>query len=107
MQLPQVEHRITTGNLIAAAAGMLTLIVVLGSAISQANSVPQIAQSTNANTASIAELRASTKQMQINREDDLRENQQLRVELIGRMDRIENKLDSKADKDTQARGWTR
>lgn len=100
MQIPHIENRWTTGNLMAAVAACLTLITVLGGAITNSNTVPQVAHNTATNTTDIARLSATLADQQA-------EQAQTRQEVLSRLDRIEAKLDTKVDKDATARGWTR
>ncbi len=107
VHLPPIEKRWTYGNVIASVAAVLSLAASVGSWSNAAQSLPGIKQQTDKNTTDISSLRADVDNLKQERRDDIENARVMRLEIIGRLDRIESKLDQKADKDIQARGWTR
>jgi hypothetical protein len=100
MHISPPENRWTMGNILSSSIGLVTLLSVLGTSIANSNNVPNIQKQANDNTTAISSINATIKDMQQTRTDD-------RQEILSRLDRIEAKLDTKADKTDQARGWTR
>ena len=100
MQLPHVTNTWTVGNVVASIAAALALITTVGGAISQASTIPSLSLRVAQNASDIARLSAE-------RDDDQRAALVMKQDIIDRLNRIENKLDQKADKAAQAKGWVR
>jgi hypothetical protein len=113
MNRPVLENRWTLGNIISTAAAALTLIGVLWNAASRASNVEQSAgqvgvlvQRQTDNESAIAQLRTDVDVLKQRRNEDAGTVQSMRSEILSRLDRIENKLDQKADKQS-LREWTK
>lgn len=100
MHLPQIENRWTVGNVVTMVAALLALVTTVGGAITQANTVPSLSLRVAQNASDISRLVAE-------RDDDQRAAQTMKQDIIDRLNRIESKLDTKADKDAEAKGWVR
>jgi hypothetical protein len=105
--LPRIENRWTWGNVISAVPAVLALLAVMYMMFSNASAVPTLRAQVSINTTSILHLGDAVQALQNARRDDAQTAKDTRAEILTRLDRIETKLDQKADKDAQAHGWTR
>lgn len=113
MNRPVVENRWTVGNVISTAMATLTLLGVIGGAVSRATNVERsaaevvtLSQKQSANESAIVQLRTDVDVLKQRRNEDASTVQGMRGEILTRLDRIENKLDQKADKQS-LREWTK
>lgn len=113
MNRPVVENRWTWGNVLSSTLAALTLISVIAGAVSRATNVERsagevgtLSQKQSANESAIAQLRTDVDVLKQRRTEDASTVQGMRAEILTRLDRIENKLDQKADKQA-LREWTK
>lgn len=100
MRLPHIDNTWTVGNVVTMVAAVLALITTVGGTIAQANTVPSLALRVGVVESAVARLTAE-------RDDDQRAAIVMKQDIIDRLNRIESKLDTKADKDAEAKGWVR
>jgi hypothetical protein len=106
-RLPPIESRWTWGNIFAAVPATLALLGVIGMLSNQIMNAPAMQTQVRSNTESVLVMKHDIDDLKSARHDDAGIAATTRQEILGRLDRIENKLDQKADKSSQARGWVR
>lgn len=113
MNRPVIENRWTVGNVISSIAALLTLLGVIGGAVSRAANVEQSAGQVSAlvqrqsdSASAIGALQKDVEMLKQRRGEDAGTVQSMRGEILTRLDRIETKLDQKADKQS-LREWTK
>lgn len=113
MNRPVIENRWTVGNVISSAMATMTLVGVLWGFASRATTVEhsagqvgELVQRQADNSSAIVDLRKDVEMLKQRRGEDANTVQGMRSEILSRLDRIENKLDQKADKQS-LREWTK
>lgn len=85
--------------------GTIAIRVVMADA--NARAVPQMARDIALNRSDINRLQDDVQGVKERRAEDIGEMRSMRAEILSRLDHIDNKLDSKADKAEAVKGWTR
>ncbi|NID14979.1 hypothetical protein [Luteibacter yeojuensis] len=113
MNRPVIENRWTMGNLVSSLAATATLLTVVGSMAwkiftidASAAQVSQAMALSTQNKTDIVQLRSDVDMLKQRRAEDAGAVQNMRTEIVGRLERIEGKLDQKADKQP-LREWTK
>lgn len=105
----------TVGNLVTTAAATIAACVAATGvfahftmADANANAVPQLRTDLTTTQQTVNTLSGDVANLKERRGEDVEAVRGMRTEIIGRLDRIEGKLDQKADKpEPGMRGWTR
>ncbi len=114
MNIPKPEKTWTWGNIISIAVSVTMLISMFYSGAAKfawtdksVAEIPSLRDRVTKLEEGQVDLNHSISDMKDRRAEDIQAMQAMRAEIVGRLDRIENKLDQKADKQTQLREWTR
>ncbi|KAF1008982.1 MAG: hypothetical protein GAK28_00614 [Luteibacter sp.] len=113
MNRPVIDNQWTLGNIVSAATATITLLTVVGSMAwrvfsidASAAQVSQALAQSGQNKTDIVQLRSDVDMLKQRRAEDAGAVQNMRTEIVGRLERIEGKLDQKADKQP-LREWTK
>lgn len=104
----------TIGRILGVVAVTLTIVLGAGSVLipmilnnANASTVPELRRDIDKTASDVGRLRDDVDVLKDRRGEDIGEMRSMRAEILQHLDRIDSKLDQKADKTEPVRGWTR